>query len=288
MCRGEDRHKGFLPTDQVPLPAYPQQFTADFWTLWLCTLPHDSTPTFLPMGQPLCLATCSSCHLTWSKSLDDRASASTLMTTPCLTCPSSGASGALPHNTHMPPHAEQVLARQGVNLNTYDHVVFDMPQLGCQWSGQATMPGSWVMMNGNCGKGVLIHELGHNYGMQHSNVLSGNSVIEYADYSCVMGAATDNGNDAKCYSLPWVHAIGAATPRNILPSQLPPGGSMVVDLGVVWRDKSNGIMIEGSAFGLSGPAVYYISLQVMMVIGNVYVSCSVDAASRWCTASPCR
>eukprot|EP00955_Chlamydomonas_euryale_P003547 37916-Chlamydomonas_euryale.AAC.1 len=46
-----------------------------------------------------------------------------------------------------------------------------MPELGCGWSGQAVLPGQWVMMNANCGKGVIIHELGHNYGLMHSNVL---------------------------------------------------------------------------------------------------------------------
>ncbi len=52
----------------------------------------------------------------------------------------------------------------------------DMPSLKCSWSGLATAPGFWVMMNGMCGKGVLIHEMGHNYGLDHSNVLTSTGV----------------------------------------------------------------------------------------------------------------
>ncbi len=48
----------------------------------------------------------------------------------------------------------------------------DIPEVSCNWSGVATLPGTWIMMNAMCGKGVIIHELGHNYGLQHSNVLS--------------------------------------------------------------------------------------------------------------------
>ncbi|KAG1668744.1 hypothetical protein FOA52_014290 [Chlamydomonas sp. UWO 241] len=171
--------------------------------------------------------------------------------------------------------AGSVLQSQGVNLGAYDHVIYDMPSLGCGWSGIATMPGAWVMMNSNCGAGTALHELGHNYGTDHSDVMVGSTIYEYGDYGCVMGAATDNGKDNKCWSLAWTHALGVSTPRQISTGQLPPGGTMTATIGVVWRDKSNGIVIDAAAFGGPAPRSYYILLQAdagpMSSLKNMYL-----------------
>ena len=81
--------------------------------------------------------------------------------------------------------------------------------LNCQWAGVSTVPGSWVMLNAMCASGVIIPELGHNYGLYHSNVLlPSGTYVPYLDYSCAMGVGTGGGNDAKCYSLPQVRALG--------------------------------------------------------------------------------
>lgn len=164
-----------------------------------------------------------------------------------------------------------------------------MPKLNCQWAGVSTVPGSWVMLNALCTPGVIIHELGHNYGLYHSNVLlpSGTNV-PYLDYSCAMGVGTGGGNDAKCYSLPQVracrtagcrvtvgiyrlaailpddgclltrlilllllqmHALGIARPTVVTANSLPVGGSALYTLGVTWSGNTQGLSIDIASFG---------------------------------------
>ena len=53
-----------------------------------------------------------------------------------------------------------------------------MPKLSCPWAGLSPLPGSYVMTNADCSVGVLLHELGHNYGLYHSNVLLPSGVRE--------------------------------------------------------------------------------------------------------------
>ncbi len=97
-------------------------------------------------------------------------------------------------------------AAAGVNLSTYDHVVYAFPSVSaCGWSGLANMPGRNSWLNGASAMGlrVMAHELGHNFGTHHSSSLSctvgGTRVSiapptactssEYGDPFSVMGAA---------------------------------------------------------------------------------------------------
>jgi hypothetical protein len=46
-----------------------------------------------------------------------------------------------------------------------------MPKLWCTWAGASTIPGTFVLMNAGCPPGVVIHEMGHNYGLHHSDLI---------------------------------------------------------------------------------------------------------------------
>lgn len=67
--------------------------------------------------------------------------------------------------------ANAEVKKLGYNIEDFDHSVYDMPQLMCEWAGGSTIPGKFVLMNNMCGRGTLLHELGHNYGLMHANRL---------------------------------------------------------------------------------------------------------------------
>jgi hypothetical protein len=104
--------------------------------------------------------------------------------------------------------ANAAASAAGVNLSTYDHVVYAFPSASsCGWSGLAQLPGrlSWLNGSGAMGLRVMSHELGHNFGTHHSSTLSCTvggirvslssnaancTANEYGDPFTVMGAAS--------------------------------------------------------------------------------------------------
>jgi hypothetical protein len=125
--------------------------------------------------------------------------------------------------------ADAAASGAGVNLSSYDHVVYAFPYApGCPWSGLATMPGRTSWLNGTSGMTVrtMAHELGHNFGTNHAStvdcVLSGVrvslaapsdcSIAEYGDPFTVMGSATQYLHTS--YSrgnLGWLKAANTTT-----------------------------------------------------------------------------
>ncbi|KAJ9534015.1 hypothetical protein QJQ45_027117 [Haematococcus lacustris] len=104
------------------------------------------------------------------------------------------------------------------NLNSFDHVVYDLPSqranfASCGWLGMAVMGGQWIYMNGNCFAGTTMHEMGHNYNLDHSGAYDTNGqVADYGDGSCIMGYQTSfyapynangTGGDIKCVCSPY-------------------------------------------------------------------------------------
>ena len=86
----------------------------------------------------------------------------------------------------------------GINLGAYDRIVYVFPRnTACGWAGAGTVGGSpsrsWV--NGRLNLHVVSHELGHNFGLHHSNALDcGDSTLginctnkEYGDTMDTMG-----------------------------------------------------------------------------------------------------
>jgi hypothetical protein len=115
--------------------------------------------------------------------------------------------------------ARQAAANAGVDLSGYARVIFASPRnTSCGVAGTATVGGTEVYINGNFSMGNVAHEMGHSFGLQHSNDLSCDvtpigdtcTVREYADIFDVMGNSLNNGhfNAFQKERLGWLGAAG--------------------------------------------------------------------------------
>jgi hypothetical protein len=94
---------------------------------------------------------------------------------------------------------DQAAAAQvgAAKMATYKRIVYLFPGAGCSWWGMATAGGvpSRLWVNGSYNAGLIAHEMGHNFGLSHSNAMlcDGVSVgqncvtMEYGDPFDVMG-----------------------------------------------------------------------------------------------------
>ncbi|MGV6858941.1 MAG: PKD domain-containing protein [bacterium] len=58
----------------------------------------------------------------------------------------------------------------GIDLNDYDIVAVYFPNISTiGFAGRASLGGGAMWLNGSASKGVVVHELGHNYGLAHAN-----------------------------------------------------------------------------------------------------------------------
>src|SRR5690606_24613319 len=71
------------------------------------------------------------------------------------------------------------------NLRPVDHEIAIIPRVGgCTWQGMSTAP---ILIN-SLSPYIIMHELGHHFGMGHSSVKIGNYPLsEYGDWTDVMG-----------------------------------------------------------------------------------------------------
>jgi hypothetical protein len=68
---------------------------------------------------------------------------------------------------------------------------------------------------------ILMHELGHTYGMGHGNVIGGCDLADQCDHTCTMGAT--GGQDIRCFNAPhnWqVRPVGRTESDHRLLRQL--------------------------------------------------------------------
>ena len=126
--------------------------------------------------------------------------------------------------------ANAAAAAAGVNLGTYDNVVYAFPSAAsCGWSGLGQMPGRLTWLNGGSAMSlrVMAHELGHNFGTHHSSSLnctsSGTRVSlsatssdcvpnEYGDPFSVMGAASGyHHTNFSAGNFGWLQAANTVT-----------------------------------------------------------------------------
>lgn len=100
--------------------------------------------------------------------------------------------------TTIAQQADAAATNAGANLSAYQHKIYIFPNTSaCGWTGMGTVGGSpsqsWI--NGSMQVSTIGHEMGHNFGLQHSHALEcgattlGTSCqsIEYGDRDDIMG-----------------------------------------------------------------------------------------------------
>lgn len=120
--------------------------------------------------------------------------------------------------TTLQTEANSAATAAGVNLSSYNRVVYMFPQNACGWSGLGTVGGSpstaWI--NGSFDLYTVGHELGHNLGLDHAHGLAcGANVIgssctnvEYGDMADIMGSTASHLNAVQKEELGWLNTIG--------------------------------------------------------------------------------
>lgn len=94
--------------------------------------------------------------------------------------------------------AQQTAKNAGIDLSSYGRFIYAFPDIGCAWSGLATVGGtpSEAWFDGTLGlSGVVSHEIGHTFGLAHSHAMecgsqvlsSDGTSIDYGDVLDVMG-----------------------------------------------------------------------------------------------------
>ena len=96
------------------------------------------------------------------------------------------------------------IQEQGFNYEQYEHVSFftDKTQ---SYQGIAFINGKWSHIDNSRSRRVIIHEIGHNLGMHHSQRIQSNgSILEYGDRSCSMGGTFSELNALQRVKMDWI------------------------------------------------------------------------------------
>lgn len=108
--------------------------------------------------------------------------------------------------------ADSAASAAGVPMHQFDRIVYMFPRNACGWSGGAYIGGSRVWINGSFNLRVVAHELGHSFGLDHSNGLNCNkhptgdscTVLGYGDVTDTMGSRAAHFNAFQKSLLGWL------------------------------------------------------------------------------------
>ncbi|HEY0461091.1 MAG TPA: NEW3 domain-containing protein [Pyrinomonadaceae bacterium] len=115
--------------------------------------------------------------------------------------------------TSIASYAKQAAQNAGYNLSAYNKFVYLFPNMNCSYSGQGTLGGNETWINGTFTRQNISHELGHNFGLQHSRymdcdsgVLGGScTTIEYGHIMDTMGGGSGHFHPYQKERLGWLN-----------------------------------------------------------------------------------
>jgi Gametolysin peptidase M11 len=135
----------------------------------------------------------------------------------------------------------------GFPVDSYDRVVYVVPQFECQWRGVGV--GREVMLNGILSSWAIVHELGHTYGLAHARArVCQNGRCrsdEYGDPLSPMGHGFVDFGAFEKITLGWIRdAVATATRagsyevgRPDVPAAAPPALVVPTALGDFWFEQ---------------------------------------------------
>ncbi|WP_188860062.1 Ig-like domain-containing protein [Marinobacterium nitratireducens] len=112
--------------------------------------------------------------------------------TPWMTLPINSTDSMTCYGTYLWDNADVVAQNAGYDLSQYDRLLYVTPNAGCSWGGAGQIGGSRTTIDGSLTFQVTAHELGHNYGLQHSHSLA-----------CTDGSSIGTGTPALGTTVPW-------------------------------------------------------------------------------------
>lgn len=182
--------------------------------------------------------------------------------------------------------ANRAATGQGINLSGYNRIIYAFPDIGCSWSGQATIGGSpssaWIdgtLLNA----GIVTHELGHTFGLYHSHALEcGTDVVgsncltaEYGDALDRMGNhSAGHFNTFQKLRLGWLDH--AASPPTVTAGS---SGSYHLDAYAAQAQGNKALRLPRNTDPVTGQSSWYF-LEYREALGfDSFLSASRYAAS---------
>jgi len=182
--------------------------------------------------------------------------------------------------------AQTAAAANGFTASGYQHIVTFInksPSVGCGFSGVANWPGTQATVITATNVGTTIHEMGHNYGLDHSALNSGcrfnNEAVvfggtcsqsEYGDMHDVMGTSSYRAhfNASHKAKLGWIPSSRVTTVTangvyDLYPSDSPASGPQLIRIAMPYNIQ----LLSGDT---SARAPYYYYLEHRVGTSSVY------------------
>ena len=125
--------------------------------------------------------------------------------------------------------ARAAAQRAGYDLTKYNRFGYLFPRNPCPFSGMGSAENTWY--NGRLSVKLVAHELGHTYGLTHSNTWECGTtctIVEYGDPYDTMGSGVGDFNVFEKFSIGWITKVtrtNTAGTFTIDPIEQPTSGS---------------------------------------------------------------